>query len=99
MRTPANKTELNSGSSGFLHTGGLLVYYPRQLVILPVLNEGDLFLVQLADLLRLFPVFLPPGPAVLIHLSDGLGGGGLGSQIGPLAHHTQASAGTFRVKK
>ena len=68
MGTTANKAELDPRSSCFLYTGRLLIDDLRQLVVLPVFDQGDLLLVQLPDLFRLFPALLAPAPAVLINL-------------------------------
>ena len=68
MGTAANKAELDPRSSCFLYTGRLLIDDLRQLVILTVFDQGDLLLVQLTDLFRLFPALLAPAPAVLINL-------------------------------
>jgi hypothetical protein len=65
MGTAANKTELDPRSSCLLYTGRLLIDDLRELVVLPVFDQGDLLLVQL---FRLFPALLAPAPAVLINL-------------------------------
>ena len=68
MGTAANKAELDPRSSCLFYTGRLLIDDLRQLVVLPVFDQGDLLLVQLTDLFRLFPALLAPAPAVLINL-------------------------------
>ena len=68
MGTAANKAELDPRSSCFLYTGRLLIDDLRQLVVLPVFDQGDLLLVQLTDLFRLFLALLAPAPALLINL-------------------------------
>ena len=68
MGTAANKAELDPGSSCFLYTSRLLIDDLRELVVLPVLDQGDLLLVQLTDFFGLIPAFLAPAPALLINL-------------------------------
>ena len=68
MGTAANKAELDPRSSCLFYTGRLLIDDLRELVVLPVLDQGDLLLVQLADFFGLFPVLLAPAPAVLVNL-------------------------------
>ena len=68
MGTTADKAELDPRSSCFLYTGRLLIDDLRELVVLPVLDQGDLLLVQLTDFFGLIPAFLAPAPALLINL-------------------------------
>ena len=68
MGTAANKAELDPRSSCFLCTGRLLIDDLRELVVLPVLDQGDLLLVQLTDFFGLIPAFLAPAPALLVNL-------------------------------
>ena len=68
MGTAANKAELDPRSSCFLYTGRLLIDDLRELVVLPVLDQGDLLLGQLPDLFGFVPALLAPVPAVLVNL-------------------------------